>query len=728
MLSTNSWGIMNIVAIDFETYSEAGFIWDELRKSFRSPEGSSRKGLSTIGVANYARHPSTEVLSLAYDMNDGMGPQLWVSSNGEEKPLPPKDLMKYIINGGLVESWNTSFEFWIWNHVCIPKYGFVPISGVQMRCAMAKSRAFCLPGSLADAGEVLNISNKKLSDGKRLLEKFSIPRNPTQKNKSTRIYLRDEPEDEKKLYEYNIQDIKAEHEISSRIPELSEFELGFWKIDQAINYRGVVMDRALINNCIHIVEQARKKYDAEIFRLTDGAASSASEIQKIRKWIATKGVVLHTLDAEIVTNYLKSPELPSDVRRVLEIREITGLTSVSKLYSMKNQMTINDRIHDLFVYHSARTGRHAGRGVQPQNLPSKIPNARLCTKCNKHCGSELPPTCPWCGAITPPKIVEWNSQAVEDAFETVSTKSLECVEMFWGNALATISGCLRGLFVAAPGHDLICSDYSAIEAVVAAELAGESWQQEVFRTHGKIYEMTASKITGVPFEEILPGGINQKLRKLGKVAALASNYGSWLGGWKAFHADEFLSEKEMKTSILAWRHSNPAIVNMWNELEQGAINAIENPQYTANYQGITYKVIDDILYCGLRSGRFMVYHKPRLRPSDKYLNKKTISFEGVNNNPKYGNMGWCRMDTYGGRLFENVCQATARDILAYGIINLETSGYPIVLHVHDEIVSEVPENTGSIEEFERLMSKMPKWAEGWPIYARGGWRAKRYAK
>jgi DNA polymerase len=326
------------------------------------------------------------------------------------------------------------------------------------------------------------------------------------------------------------------------------------------------------------------------------------------------------------------------------------------------------------------------------------------------------------------------------------------------NPLDAVGGCLRGLFTAAPGHDLICSDFSAIEAVVIAELAGEAWRQEVFRTHGKIYEMSASKITGIPFEEIMAypaahGGDDHPLRKkIGKVAELASGYGGWIGAWKRFGADKYFnSDAEIRDKILAWRAQSPAIVEFWGGqvredppgdyrfrrelygLEGAAVSAILYPSVIEKYNRICFlrPADPDILYCRLPSGRCLTYHAPRLEDAiDRYSGKDIykITFEGWNSDYKVGPRGWMRMSTYGGKLAENVTQAVARDLLAYSMLNVERAGYPIVLHVHDEIVSEVPKGVGSVSEFERIMSQTPPWAAGWPVRAAGGWRGKRYRK
>ena len=533
------------------------------------------------------------------------------------------------------------------------------------------------------------------------------------------------------------------------IPDLITSELEFWQCDQAINCRGVMLDLPMINAAINIIEQAYKKYNTRIKEITGGAVSKASEIAKIRAWIETQGLSLPYLDADKVTELLKRSDLSPAIREVLEIRERIGSAAVKKLYAMANTITQSGRIHDLFIYHSARTGRAAGSGVQPQNLPNSGPMVYLCAVCNSY--SSLLDTCVYCGQIRGTNNpLEWNANAVEDALKSISTANLDCVEYHWGDAIAAISGCLRGMFISGPGKDFICSDYSAIEAVVLACIAGEDWRIDVFKTHGKIYEMSASKITGIPFGEYIKHkeqtGLHHKDRKTGKIAELSSGYGGWVGAWKAFGADSFMSEEEIKQAVLAWRKASPAIVEVWGGqvrgwnhefygIEGAAIQAVLYPGQEFEYKGFKWIVKNMphdcqhlILYCQLLSGRYLTYHRPRLIPSERKKDTYSLSYEGWNSNPQFGAPGWIRIETYGGKLVENICQAVARDILAHAIVNLERANYPVVLHVHDEIVCEIPEGWGSIQEFERIMSTMPAWANNWPVKASGGWRGKRYGK
>lgn len=730
--------------MDFETYSPAGFIWNDTRGRFAPPPGASKPGLNAVGVACYTEHPGAEVLSLAYNLKDGTGAKLW-------KPglPPPVDLFAYLATGGLIEAHNCGFERWVWKNVCVAKYGWPPIAPQQWRCSAAKARAFALPGALEALGDVLKLTERKDKTGKQLLDKFTRPRNPTKGNEALRNVLTDNA-DSQAFYRYNLQDIKTEAEASSRTPDLLPDELDFWLCDQAINERGVHIDVETARKAIEIIEQAYRKYDAEMIELTDGLVTSVTQLPKLKAWVQSRGVNATSLSAEMLTELLANATLPPDVKRALQLRERVGSAAVKKLYKMLNQTTRAGRMHDLFIYHSARTGRAAGAELQPQNLPNSGPYVYTCAACAKHYG-ELD-ICPWCDHPTDELVcdsqatrrVEWNADAVEDALETIKTGSLECVEYFWGNAIDTVSGCIRGLITAAPGHDLICSDYKAIEAVVLAALAGEEWRLEVFRTHGMIYEMSASRITGVPFEEFVQHyettGSHHTLRKtVGKTAELASGFQGWVGAWKQFGADAFFNDEEMKTAILAWRKASPKIVEFWggqpswrrNEyygIEGAAIQAVMCPGTEFSYRGITYVLRGTSLYCRLLSGRYLTYHNPRLEANPERGGFQ-LSFEGWNTNPKNGPVRkWIRIPTFGGRLTENIVQATARDILAHAIVNLERAGYPIVLHVHDEIVAEMPEGRGSVEEFERIMATMPAWATDWPIKAAGGWRGKRYRK
>ena len=709
--------------IDFETRSPAGFVWNPQTQKFDAPHGADKRGLPVIGASVYSEHPETEVICLAYNLKDGFGCRTWIP--GQPAPI---DLFIHLQQGGLLEAWNVAFEYYIWNNVCVNRYLFPPLEINSLRCAAAKSRAFSLPGSLEEAGKVLGTQNQKLSSGKLLIRKYCEPRKPSKKNPA--IWNEFTDADFKLMLEYNRMDIKAESEISSQVPDLIPQELEFWLADQHINRRGVRLDKPMVEACIRIVEAAQRKYNAELPVLTGGAVHAASQIARIQKWMNSYGTFSPSLDEEHINELLNNPMLCPPVRRVLEIRKLIGSAAVKKLYAMINCMSADGRVRDLFMYHTARTGRAGGSKIQPQNLPNSNGVTVLrCDPCGNYYNSE--DSCPWCGGYWPIK-EEWNGNAVKDALHVISTGSLSAVEFYFGEAIATVAGCLRSLFIPAEGHDFLCSDYSAIESVVVAMLSGEAWRCDVFRTHGQIYEMSASKISGVPFDEFKrikqETGRHHELRKLGKVAELASAYGGYIGSWLNFDADEFLTEEEIKRSVLAWRDASPMIVRMWKELEIAAHMAVLNKGMEFGYREIIFKRVGDCLYCELPSGRNLSYHRPEIAPNPDRPGTMQLSFEGWNSDATKGAIGWTRLRTYGARLFENVCQAVARDILAHAIVNLEKRGYPVVLHVHDEIVCEVPEDFGSVEELEAIMMELPQWASGWPIKAVNGWRGKRYRK
>ena len=289
-----------IPTLDFETYSEAGYVWDVAAGKWAALPGapSGKKGLPVVGAAVYATHPSTEVLCLAYDI--GRGPQIWRPGDS-----PPSPLWNYVSLGGMLEAWNSGFEHWIWNHVCVPRYGWPPLPQRQLRCAMARARAHALPGSLEAAGRVVGAAQQKNPDGGRLLKKFSMPRNPTKKDPRLRIPPDLANSDMAALYAYNVQDIVAEAAVSELCPPIEGEELEYWLADQAINYRGVAIDLTGVANCIAIIDEAHAIGNARLYELTGGQVARASEVAKLTVWLHRQGVHMESLDEEHVMEALK---------------------------------------------------------------------------------------------------------------------------------------------------------------------------------------------------------------------------------------------------------------------------------------------------------------------------------------------------------------------------------------------------------------------------------------
>jgi len=722
---------MVLAEIDFEAYSEAGYVYDPVARKWKAPEGapSGKKGLEIVGAAVYAEHPSTEVISLGYDLNDGKGPRQWIPG----RPLPV-DLFDYIRAGGLVEAHNSLFEFFIWHYVCYARMGWPALPLDQLRCSQSKCNAWGLPGKLEEAAKALKAPHQKDAAGKALIRKLSVPRNPTKNNPDLRYTRLTAPEDFEHFDRYNIQDIIAERSISSMIPDLSPEELELWLIDQRINVRGIPIDKKGLSDCREIVRQAKERYTAELAQLTGIPDVTVDKLAQIRKWMDARGYPMPSLDAEHVAAALKRTDLPPDIYRVLQIREVLGSASVKKTAAMERTANSDNRLRGLFVMNGARaTGRWSGKGVQPHNSPKAGPGVYECQDCGGVYWRGLT-FCPQCGSRHREK-AEWSYKAAEAALQAIASRDLDTVEALWGDPMLAVAGCIRALFCTPPDKEFICSDYSAIEAVVLACLAREEWRVEVFRGHGLIYEMSASKITGVPFEEFVQykkenGTHHPHRAKYGKIPELAYGYQGAMGAAVQFGADKFMSEDEILKSVKDWRRESPNIVKFWYGLQDAAVAAILSPGQCYQYNGITYGVKDNVLYCKLLSGRTLAYHKPRVELETNPWGKQSykIYFWGYNSDSTKGPMGWTERDTYGGKLCENVVQATANDILRYAIVNLEKAGYPVVLHVHDEPVAEVPKGWGSIEEFENIMMTLPPWCANWPIKASGGWRGRRYRK
>lgn len=740
---------MTLPALDFETFSAAGYIWNPETQKFGMPPGARRKGLPAINAVAYSEHPSTEVLTLSYDLLDGHGVRRWRPGQAL-----PHDLFEHLAAGRLIEAHNAMFERLIWANVCVPRYGFPPMPFYALRCSAAKARVSSYPPALGNLSDVLRLTNRKNADGKRLLDKFSMPRNPTKSDSRWRILPTDDPDDFERLCTYCDDDVAAEIEASGKTPELSADETLFWMVDQEINWRGIAIDRAGVRDCIAVLEQALVQYGAEFRALT---GLDATQLEATKGWLAAQGVYLYKMDEESIDEALTriAPHPPggqSPARRALEIRQLIGSASVKKLFAMENQASRDDRLRNLIIHHGARTGRPTGDGPQPLNLPRAGPDLRWCDACGLPHRHDVS-TCPWCAAPSAAKPRKWSPAAVDTVLGVMATRDLATVERYFGDALLCISGCLRGLFVAGPGLELIASDYSAIEAVVIAMLAGEQWRIQAFREKQPIYLLSASKITGTPLEEYLAyfeehGDHHPDRQKIGKVAELANGFGGWIGSNKAFGSTE--PDDVIKAQIIAWRAASPAIVDLWGGQKRGApwderaptelfgyegmaIAAIQNPGTTYDWRGVQFTVrptpaTGPALYVRLLSGRELTYHAPELRGHDRWPGLLKIIYWTWNSNPKYGALGWGPMETYGGRLTENIVQATAHDIQRFGILALRAAGYHTVLHVYDENVAEVPLGAGSIDEFERIMSTMPPWAHDWPIHAAGGWRGRRYRK
>ena len=702
-------------SLDFETFSEAGYYIDEAGK-VRGKGSQGKGGLPVVGTPAYALHPSTEILCLYYDLKDGRGRRSWIPGGPD-----PTDLLQYVASGGPLEAWNITFEYWIWNAIGARRHGWPALRLEQCHCAMAKARRNSLPGALGNACKVLGTPLKD-KEGTRLIQKLTRPHTPTKKRAEFRWLPTTAPEDYGSLYGYCDRDVETEDHASAHIPDLTPYERATWLTDQTINLRGVQVDVEALDAMLDILAQAEQKYSAELATITGGRAKAASELPAMKAWLEeTQGVSMPDMTKDTITEALAEWQLPPDARRVLEIRELLGAANIKKLHKLKLQINGDGRLRNQYMYCGAdRTGRWSSAAAddgatnsQLQNITAKGPTSCECDACGEYFHEAHDGNCPHCGSFLWRPCLDWTVEAVEAALRVIATRSLQAVELFWGDPIAVLCGCLRGLFTARDGHDLVCCDFSAIEAVVLACLSRCQWRIDVFNTHGKIYEMGAAKISGVPFEEIIEyqerTGQNHKLRKtIGKVSELAGGYGGWINAWQQFGAGDFMNEDEIKEAILAWRAASPEIVEFWggqfkwcgpgkwdyraelHGLEGAAIQAIRNPGKCFSYIDITYGVWDDVLHCRLPSGRFLKYHRPRLHDVEDKLRRGPavgITFEGYNSNSQKGPIGWHRLETYGGRLAEN-CIAEGTPVLTgRGWIPIESVRRTDVVHDGVEFVS-----------------------------------------
>lgn len=726
------------LGLDFETYSEVD--------------------LQAEGVARYVQHPSAEVLMLAYDLRDGYGPRLWL-------PVmpPPTDLFDALAAGHWWSAFNAAFELEVWFHICVARMGWPAVLTVERCiCTQARGLAYCLPKSLDDASRVLG-GPPKDPRGKALIKLFSCPNKPTLKRKlsvpivgSPKVrYLQEQyPQEAADFGEYCVQDVAAEDGVALRVPYLPPQELAFHHSTLRTNIRGLQLDVPAVRAAADLLTEALALADREINLLTGGVVATVGQLSRTIKWLRAWGIHTDTLDADALDALLVRSDLPTPVRRVLELRKSAGSAGVKKVFTMLARVDSRGRVPHLYTYHGARTGRDTAEAVQPQNMTKKGPSLRWCEDmyCRKPYARALT-VCPWCGASDAfSKVGEWSYKAVDHALACIK-QGLNRTAAVFGDPILTVSGCVRGMFIAGPGMQLVCSDFSSIESVVTAVLAGEEWRVQAFREKKDIYLVSAGKITGRTLEEYAAyaqehGHKHPDRQKIGKPAELGLGFGGWLNAWLQFDDSGAFSEFEIKENIKAWRAASPAIVELWGGqvrgrpwapdsfelfgLEGAIVAAIKwpNTRYTYRLISYEYDTARDVLFCYLPSGRALTYHRPRLNAGDpeKRPGQLKITYEGHNSDSSKGKVGWRVMELYGGRATENVVQAVARDLMAHAALNVERAGYPVVLRTHDELASEVPVGFDSVEEYEQLMGDLPPWAAGWPVRAAGGYISNRYRK
>jgi DNA polymerase bacteriophage-type len=572
------------------------------------------------------------------------------------------------------------FENYIWHHILVKRYGWPKIPLKQWRCTAALAGSHALPRSLENAALALNLTHKKDMEGKRTMLKMCKPK--------AKGGWHESPEDFEKLYKYCIEDVEVERGIHAALPELTEKEQQIWFLDQKINTRGIAVDMELVEAAIIISDQHVEDCNAKMMQLTDGQVDKATQVARMKKWIGSKGVHVDSLDKAAITQLIADDVDPA-ILKVLRLRQQVARTSVKKFEALKNAVTSDGRVKDLFIYHGASTGRWTGKIVQPHNLPR--------------------------GSI----------KDTETCIKAIKTKNLDIIKFLYPSVMDAISSCVRGALVAGPGKDLLCVDFASIEARGLAWLAEETEALKEFRTGEDSYVKMAEAIFDTRT-------ISKDQRFVGKTAVLGCGYGM---GWKVFQAScasmgQEVSEELARKAVDAFRKKNAAIKKLWRDVEIAAKSTIStgNSTFVNNKKNVEFKMLKDFLYCELPSGRRLAYHLPQIRRVEKFDNMvDEISFMGVSMGNKYTRQG-----VWGGTLVENIIQAICRDLLANAMLRVEAADYPVVLHVHDEIVSEVNKDGPmyhqlKLDKFIEIITQVPKWATGFPIAAEG-WRGKRYKK
>ena len=628
-------------------------------------ETYSSAPLPRCGVYRYCDAPDFEILLFSYAFDDEPVQTIDLAC-GETLP---KEVISALEDPGIIKvAYNAQFE-----RVCLSRYLGHWLDPHQWRCTMVMAAYLTLPGRLADAAVALGTTEKKMEEGKDLIRYFSVPCKPSKTNGGrTRNLPADAPEKWAVYRQYNAQDVETERAIRKGLEKypLPEQEWELYALDQQINDRGVRVDKKLVKNAIAVdavFAQAAYQRAKELTGL-----ENPGSVNQLKAWLADQDMPMDSLARKIVQE--KAVQTDGIVAELLNLRLELSKTSVKKYEAMARCVCRDGRVHGLLQFYGAnRTGRWAGRLVQAQNLPQNhLPDLEL-------------------------------------AREIVKNGDEELLDTLYASLPGTLSELIRTAFIPKDGCRFLVSDFSAIEARVLAWLANEEWVLEEFRGKGKIYEATASRMFHIPQESIVKGNPNYEYRQKGKQATLSCGYGGGVGALKAMGAK--MPEEEMQPLVDAWRAANPNIVALWSALDRAARTVIRRK--TSAYVGkVTLYWQGDKMFMRLPSGRNLCYQSPHF--TENRFGSDAIGYYAPN---AAGQM--VVQETFGGKLAENATQAIARDILAHALLTLEKNGYPVIFHVHDEAVIEMPIGQGGLEEACRLMAIAPDWAEDLPLRADG---------
>ena len=624
-------------------------------------ETYSSEDLLKTGVYRYAEAPDFTILLFAYAFDDE---DIQIVDLASGEALPEK-ITEALTNPKIIKTaYNANFE-----RTCIAAYLKMPMPPEQWRCSAVAAAELGLPQTLAGVAEALGLQEQKDARGKALINYFSKPCKPTKVNGGrTRNLPQHDSEKWAVFKEYCVQDVAVERAIKKKISRfpMAESEQRLWEVDQHILDCGVAADSLLAQNAILYNKAHKESCKEQLQRLT--GIANVNSVAQLKRWIEERtGEVVPSLDKKNLKAILTTTK-DEILKNVLRLRAETAKTSVAKYEAVERSVCKDGRVRGILQFYGAnRTGRWAGRILQVQNLPQN------------------------------------HLQDLDLARELVRGGEYDIFRMLFP-VPQTLSELIRTVLIPSDGCRFIVSDFSAIEARVIAYLADEAWRLNVFAEGGDIYCASASQMFHVP---VVKHGINGHLRQKGKVAELACGYGGSVGAMKAMGGAE-MSDAELKQLVTDWRTASPHIVQLWWDVERAALTAVRE-QLSTETHGFRFSYEAGILFIRLLSGRRLAYVKPRIEPNR--FGGDSITYEGIGTNRK-----WERLETYSGKLVENIVQATARDLLFYAMKNL--SRYFMVGHVHDEIILECPKDT-KLEEICQQMARTPDWANGLLLRADG---------
>ena len=625
--------------------------------------------LIRCGVYKYADSPDFEMLLFAYAADDG-DVHIIDIAGGEE--LPEKIIQAIKSDTVVKTAYNAQFE-----RVCLSRYLKLPegeyLNPQSWYCTAVQAAELALPLSLADVGSVLGLERQKMTEGKELIKYFCVPCKPTKSNGNR---TRNRPCHDINKWEtfkkYCMRDVDVERQIADKLKmyPISDEEHRLYVLDQIINDRGVLVDSELAEQAVKLNSIQTTVAVEQAYMIT--GLENPNSVTQLKQWLKEKGVEIESLSKKSVKSL--ADETDGDVSEMLKLRLLMAKTSVKKYEAVIRSVCSDNRVHGMMRFCGAnRTGRWSGNILQPQNLPQNhLPDLTL-------------------------------------ARDIVKDGDFEMLDMMFGNVPNVLSELIRTILIPKPNHRFIVADFSAIEARVLAWIAGEQWRIDTFKNGGDIYCASASKMFKVPVEK---HGVNGELRQKGKISELACGYGGSVGALKNMGAVEMgVQENELQGLINDWRNANPHIVRFWYEVGNAAMKAIKE-KTTVPLGKLVFAYERGILFIRLPSGRRLSYIKPRI--GTNRFGGDSITYMGINSAKK-----WDRLETFGGKLTENIVQGTARDLLANALINAANAGYDTVFHVHDEIICEVPNGYGSVDELCKLMCIKPEWADGLPLNADG---------